>query len=474
MPQPALNPASLASAADVDAARLDDLRRRVELYAIALGTLVLAMAALLWAVTTFAPNPAAPRPRAVALLGTVLLGVFIIFLPRLRRRAIRARSLNTLVWRVTFILVAVVVSQAAGGQILADTLNRAAAALGITIHIGPGWPLLPFILLAHTAASIILPWTPWEASRPILLILLIPLAEGLYSGQILARDRFYLSGLALMLAAGTPGVLIAWARQRRFAELVGLRLIGERYATVERELSTARRIHERLFPTPIANGPLRFDYRYQPMRQIGGDYLDALPLPDGSLALILIDVTGHGITAALAVNRLHGELRRTLAARSQPDPAHFLHALNEYIHLTLADEQVFATAAAVRLSPDGSVHYANAGHPPAFIRRASGRLDRLEPTAMMLGAAPAEVFSAEECADKLHPGDTLLLYTDGAIEARNAQGRQLGIEGLANALRAGDPINDPATACERLMAAVDTHRDGHPEDDTLAVAVTLA
>lgn len=473
MPRPADIPSTLPSTAELDAARLEDIRRRVELYGISLGILVLAMGGVLWLVITFSPDTGVPSRHAVTLISSVVLGLAIMVIPRLRRQTIRSRSLNSLVWRVTLILIAVVVSQVLGGQIIADVLTRAARSMGLSWTIGPGWPVIPFLLLAHTVASIIIPWTPLEAARPILLITILPLIEGISMGRFAQRDTLYLSALALIIAAGIPGVLIAWARQRRFAELVGLRLIGARYADVERELSTARRIHERLFPLPITTGPIRLDYRYQPMRQIGGDYLDAFAHPDGSVTVVLVDVTGHGVTAALAVNRLHGELRRVFAARGSATPAELLTALNEYIYLTLAEEQVFATAAALRLSPDGSLRFASAGHPPAFIRRASGQVDQLDPTAMMLGAAAPQDFQADHLETTISRGDWLVLYTDGAIECRNAAGRQLGVDGLAGQLRGRIPIGSTADACESLNAAVNQHRVGAADDDTLIVSLAI-
>src|SRR5690606_28540475 len=97
-----------------------------------------------------------------------------------------------------------------------------------------------------------------------------------------------------------------------------LRALATRYGEFRRELTDARRIHESLFPKPKCEGDVHFLYLYEPMRQIGGDYLfvSCAPTDDGRremLSFVVIDVTGHGIPAALTVNRLHGELSRLFA-----------------------------------------------------------------------------------------------------------------------------------------------------------------
>jgi serine phosphatase RsbU (regulator of sigma subunit) len=255
-------------------------------------------------------------------------------------------------------------------------------------------------------------------------------------------------------------------------ELLTLRLIGGRYQEVEHELSMARRIHERLFPAPILAGPIRVSYQYEPMRQIGGDYLDLATGPDGSVTLAVIDVTGHGVAAALAVHRLHGELKRVMAQQPTPGPAAIARALNEYVLLTFADERVFATAALARIDPTGKATLCIAGHPSPLVAWRTGSVDVIESSAMMLGVFPAADYIAEETVIELAPGDSLIIYTDGATEAADAAGRQLGTTGLRkvveNALaRPEFPALDKA-----IMTAVGAYRLGAAQDDTLVVCAT--
>jgi serine phosphatase RsbU (regulator of sigma subunit) len=274
-------------------------------------------------------------------------------------------------------------------------------------------------------------------------------------------------------------MLICWYRYSRLRERVELGFLSRRVREVEHELSFARRVHEKLFPRPIDDGPIRFDFRYRPMRQIGGDFIDVHRDPTtGALTVVMIDVTGHGIAAALAVNRLHGEMKRVLASSAGASPAKLLAALNSYVHLTLADESVFATAIVMRIDPASRrLTYASAGHPPLILCRASranGRVELLDSTAMMLGAVPPEAYETDEQATTLESGDLVLLYTDGALECRDAHDHQLGIAGIRNVVESNKRCDDPAAALDALLIAIDNHRAGEPEDDTLIAAVALA
>jgi len=274
-------------------------------------------------------------------------------------------------------------------------------------------------------------------------------------------------------------MLICWLRYSRFRQTVALGFLTGQYRDVQRELAYARRIHEKVFPRPIGSGPVHFDYRYEPMQQIGGDFVDAVRdgrEPDnGALTIVLVDVTGHGIAAALAVNRLHGEVKRALAQRASAHPGQILTALNEYVHLTLADENVFATALVARLDPvQRELRWASGGHPPAFLRRANGRIDLLDSTAILLGPLDAGEFDACEARTTLEEGDVLIAYTDGAIECRDRQDRQLGIEGLKEMVMAAFASETHLAPLDAVLRAVQQHRCGPADDDMLVLAASFS
>jgi sigma-B regulation protein RsbU (phosphoserine phosphatase) len=315
-----------------------------------------------------------------------------------------------------------------------------------------------------------LPWTATQAMRPIVPVL----ALNAVLAAILSKDG--LSWLAMKapfsLMIAVPGVLICLVRHSRRMEEFKLAFFQRRYGEVRRELFDARRIHEALFPAPIREGPVQFSYVYEPMHQIGGDYLySSCAGPGKPLNLVLMDVTGHGIPAALTVNRLHGELQRLFAERPAIGPGEVLALLNRYVYLTLANHAVYVTALCLRVDPAaGTLEYANGGHPSAYLRGANGSVHDLPSTALLLGVSPDAEFSPDAVRLPFHPGDTLIAYTDGAIEARNSEGRMLSMSGMQR-LVAGMPRVKCGDWPQALIAAVEKHRLGPALDDTLVIEI---
>jgi len=339
----------------------------------------------------------------------------------------------------------------------------------------------PFVIgLYHFVGCLILPWSALQAALPIALLI------GANAIAVLIFSRYGIEGrvtiMLLSLLAGVPGTMLAWFMHSSRMEAFRVRTLQNQYREIRRELFDAQRIHEALFPQPVLDGRLRMDYRYEPMRQIGGDYLYARfapPGPDGShpLNLLLLDVTGHGIAAALTVNRLYGEVERLFGENPAAGPGDLLKALNSYVHLTLANHSVYVTALCLRVdAAAGKVEYASGGHPPAFLVSRDGQVQQLHSTAFVLGACASADFDPDVQTVAFHQGQTLIAYTDGALEARNDEGRMLGIAGLQRALhvaRATKPCLADAGdgICAALLSAVEAHRLGPPEDDTLIVEV---
>ena len=232
-------------------------------------------------------------------------------------------------------------------------------------------------------ACLFLPWTLKEAAQ----VLGILSALGVVAAMIYASAT-WTSFLTLLLLplAGVPGLAQCWLRHSQFYKRVALRHLTGRYGDLRNELEYARAIHEMLFPARIEQGPIRLDYQYEPMLDIGGDYLYARSHPDGRLSVLVIDVNGHGIGAALTVNRVYGEFERLYGENEYLPPNEVLTAVNHYFAVSLAREGIFATAVCVRVDPatDG-VEWANAGHPPALMLHRDGRIDLLESHALMLG-----------------------------------------------------------------------------------------
>ncbi|MBC7834548.1 MAG: serine/threonine-protein phosphatase [Phycisphaerales bacterium] len=351
------------------------------------------------------------------------------------------------------------------------------------------------VLLLHLLASLLIALSPREG-----LLILLPLLGFFAIATLFLNEAALTTRLLLILIAplaGLPGFAWSWWRHKSFNERFQGRMISQRFSEISQDLLDARRMHESLFPPPITRGPVRVDYRYEPMRQIGGDFLFIRPLAippivsEGPLTIVLIDVTGHGVPAALAVNRLHGELERMFTDGATPEPATVISALNTFVGAALAPQGVFATAICLRLDSreldtgerSAKVTWSNAGHPPALVLRGAGEIMRLSATAPMLGVAAPEVFDAtgpaagsggdESASFELRQGHAILTFTDGVIEARGEGGEMLGLEAVEKWL--ADRASE--TSAPALVGAatgfLDAYRKDAANDDALLVAIAV-
>ncbi len=208
---------------------------------------------------------------------------------------------------------------------------------------------------------------------------------------------------------------------------------------------------------------LRLAARYLPATRglnIGGDWYDAFPHPDGSLLTVVGDVTGHGLRAAVIM----GQLRTALRAYALEDdsPARILTRL----HRMLRHQQpnLYATAVIARFRPgDPHVVWAAAGHPPAVVRAPDGTVRVLDTRPGVMLGVPIP-FEYADRTEELAPGSTLVLYTDGLVE-RRAQGIDPGIELLGRTLAALDEtVLDDLDGCAESLLKPLVH-DSERDDD---------
>ncbi|MFN5945259.1 MAG: PP2C family protein-serine/threonine phosphatase [Phycisphaerae bacterium] len=267
-----------------------------------------------------------------------------------------------------------------------------------------------------------------------------------------------------------PMLWSAWRYREMDARFAARQRLAK-FDEVASELAYARRIHEAIFPPPVTRGRVRVTYAYEPMREIGGDFLFVWPLHvppsenDASLTAVLIDVSGHGVAAALAVNRFHGELRRFFATRPHGSPRELMEAMNAFAYEELAPQAVFATAIAVHIDVQaGVMEAANAGHPPAILRRGDGSVREIGATATMLGVLPPDAFSSDPWQEPFSADDRVVMYTDGLSETLGRGGELFGSERVAQAVASGE-------SPERVAASAAQFRVGPARDDLLVVEV---
>ncbi len=340
-----------------------------------------------------------------------------------------------------------------------------AQGLGVSF---PGSMILA-IFFWHITACLFLPWPPRESLRPVLPLLALWALHALFLGE----GAFVARAMAVMFSPGVlvPGLLVCAWRLRRHRQDFSSLMLGRQFTSLRQEFSRARTIHESLFPGPYDDGYVRIAYTYAPMRELGGDFLHLHGGPGGLVNLALVDVTGHGLAAALTVNRLFGELERIRAEAPDASPGEMLSLLNRYIGLTLARHNIFATAVALQLDPyHGRLSWASAGHPPVFLRGINRVVRELASTGLLLGAALDDEYEIGEQSVELSPGDVVVAYTDGAFEARDRGGRALGLRRLREIVEGPIP---PHGWPQSICAEVDTHRAGRAEDDVLVASMSF-
>lgn len=220
---------------------------------------------------------------------------------------------------------------------------------------------------------------------------------------------------------------------------------------------------------PAVRG-LRLAARYRPAERallVGGDFYDAVVLPDGRLAVMVGDMAGHGAPAAAQAAGLRFGWRTLVSVN--PNPAAVLAALNH--QMATPDQRaegLFASIIYMLIDPAGSVSFAPAGHPPPFLLTAAG-CQPLEPlrSGPLLGVFDEAEWPVTHAA--LPPGGTIVLYTDGLIEARQGADT-FGVERACGVLEA-ERRSALQLRVERLIEAARRHEDQSLRDDVVIVAV---
>ena len=252
------------------------------------------------------------------------------------------------------------------------------------------------------------------------------------------------------------------AERRSAAE----KLEAERRAS--HELAIAREVQARLFPqsTPAVRS-LEYAGACLPARAVGGDYYDFLSLGPDRLGLVIGDVMGKGIAAALLMANLQANLRSQVAF-ALAEPQRLLQSVN-HLFCENSPESSFASLFFAEYhDPTGGLRYVNCGHLAALVLRRDGTLERLAPTSTVLGLFREWECSVGEC--RLEADDVLALYTDGVTEAFDGAGEEFGEERLVDALRRhrGRPAESLLASLVEEVQAFSPHEQH--DDLTLIVA----
>ncbi|MFH1791809.1 MAG: PP2C family protein-serine/threonine phosphatase [Candidatus Omnitrophota bacterium] len=286
----------------------------------------------------------------------------------------------------------------------------------------PGF-VISYVMTLFTA-SLIIPWFPYEII-PILFVI-----AGVYTFHFYftGNEDGYLSGLYLILMSFM--ICFLTRRYEMHEALKKFRLGQELKAKnkqMQAELELATRVHSRLIPHSVSTNLADIAVTYVPMYYMGGDYAKFQFEGRDRLVFIICDVTGHGVSAALLVNAFNSEFERLVRAGKQP--GELLKEMNRFVSRDFADTNMYLTAFCGLLEYgqfSRKLIYSNYGHPPQYIYRSSSRrIEKISAQTSFLGLMSEDenIYQNEVPFNK---EDSIVLFTDGVIEARNARNEEFG------------------------------------------------
>jgi phosphoserine phosphatase RsbU/P len=308
----------------------------------------------------------------------------------------------------------------------------------------------------------------------MVLVMVGTLRRGSTSRDFVVVRRGLLCFVALALWDNTIGTYRFYPRIEPYGFAVLLACLGyvaarrslERdveLGEIHKELELARRIQLSILPAPFpASEDFRVAARYVPMTSVAGDLYDFLVSGDRKAGLMIADVSGHGVPAALIASMV--KMAATSQRANAAHPAQLLAGMNAALCGNTQGQ--FVTAACVHLDAETrQLRYAAAGHPAMLMLR-NGNVTEVAENGLLLAASELALYSDKTLA--LEPGDRLLLYTDGLIEARNTEGKLLGEDALI-ALLHGTADLTPDEAADRMIDSAQQWSASQEDDLTVLI-----
>lgn len=344
-------------------------------------------------------------------------------------------------------------------------------AISQAMNIAPNDPIVAYFLSSPSATEI----DKLQLDSPVLrelkaagvkltiplvsqgeLVGLINLGARLSEQDYSSYDKSLLNSLATQAAPALRVAQLVVEQQEQARE-------RERF---EQELEVARLIQQTLLPKELPNLPnWQLTTYYQPARAVGGDFYDFIPYEDGRLGIVVGDVTDKGIPAALVMATTRSILRS--AAQEELSPGLVLEKANDLLFPDIP-ARMFVTCFYAILDPEsGHLHYANAGHDLPY-RWLEGEVAELRATGMPLGLMPGMQYEEKEA--QLAPGESILLYSDGLVEAHDPQRDMFGFPRLITLLGA---YEGEATPIDYLRAELSTFTGDSWEQEDDITLVTL-
>ena len=304
---------------------------------------------------------------------------------------------------------------------------------------------------------------PWTLELRVLTAGLMVFGSSVLHGNLRSLGLLHgpdVEALGFLFFVGCLGYVAA---HRAFAN-------ERRLLAINKELEIARQIQSSILPREVPSiGGLEIAARYLPMSAVAGDFYDFLTLESNQLGILVADVTGHGVPAALIASMLKGAFAGQKGHAQHPERV--LVGLNEA--LCGKFEEHFVTAAYLYADLDAEIiRYAGAGHPPLLLgNRSNGEARSIEQNGLFLGMFPQAVYSSIEIP--LRQGDRYVLFTDGLPESTNAKEEEFGLSRCKQFLGSHSRLSPAALADELLseIARWSARSSGRVQEDDMTLIV---
>lgn len=336
----------------------------------------------------------------------------------------------------------------------------------IISHLG-----ITLILLAFFTSVLLLPWS-WLETTVIGVFTLINFIWIYYvSGTFVNNEIFAINIILLSIAIFIGAIIKRNKEILRKKNFAAKKEIEEKNAIMAKELELAKKIHKSLLPHSMKSDLVEIAVTYKPVFYMGGDYAKFHFIDKNRVIFILADVTGHGVSAALLVNRVHTEIEQLI--RKGLLPGEMLKSLDKFIDEQFGKMGFFLTAFCGLLNfSEKKLTYSNYGHPAQILLQSKENkiiLMKSQTFLMGIGMEVSKVYSADVPFDK---GDRLILFTDGITEARDVKGNFFGQRKLEEFTK--NNINLDATEFNnQLIRELDKFQSGHQYDDIFLSTIQI-
>jgi hypothetical protein len=287
----------------------------------------------------------------------------------------------------------------------------------------------------------------------------------------IAAFAFLMGAVRFLIALSNPEVMLSgifwWTISGSIFVLLLLMELRDKL-DLKSDLEIAREIQLALVPSgPYRKNAISIFSRMRTANTVGGDYDDIIELGDNRIGIVMGDVAGKGMPAALLMALLQGSLRTLLTAGLRG--AELVRRLNRYLCDNIPSDKLVTLFYGELDTISGDLRYVNAGHNAPFLLRPGQSTERLTSTSIVLGVLPDAVFAAADM--RLEPGQRLLLFTDGLSEAFNPRDEEYGEERLGAFLRQNASLSQEDLVSRMIQDVLEFCDSTRPGDDMTIMSV---